>query len=175
MDRQPLCKRVRDGAQSNGRFYRVMFFAETVRRRPAPAWRGSPATCSCSPKFALEFVSKYASMVRSLIWLQAASHRINKDPQRLRYMDQALTPVSEGETQSLELFTHTDDARHAVEHARKVAHLTAGERLTAGEQLGDAALGDGKEGVAPMRRATQKEPPGRRRGHPCRSAAEKAS
>jgi hypothetical protein len=131
MDRQPLCKRVRDGAQSNGRFYRVMFFAETVRRRPAPAWRGSPATCSCSPKFALEFVSKYASMVRSLIWLQAASHRINKDPQRLRYMDQALTPVSEGETQSLELFTHTDDARHAVEHARKVAHLTAGEQRVA--------------------------------------------
>ena len=96
-------------------------------------------------------------MVRSLIWLQAASHRIKKDPQRLRYIDQALTPVSEGETQSLELFPHTDDARHAVEHARKVAHLTGGERLTAGEQ----------------RRATQKEPPGRRRGHPCRSAAEK--
>ena len=116
-------------------------------------------------------------MVRSLIWLQAASHRINTDPQRLRYMDQALTPVSEGETQSLELFTHTDDARHAVEHARKVAHLTAGDSSPPASsawppQLGDAALGDGKEGVAPMRRATQKEPPGRRRGHPCRSAAE---
>ena len=85
------------------------------------------------PKFALEFVSKYASM--SYI-CSGGGHRINTDPQRLRYMDQALTPVSEGETQSLELFTHTDDARHAVEHARKVAHLTGGERLTAGEQPG---------------------------------------
>jgi hypothetical protein len=32
--------------------------------------------------------------------------------------------VTEDETQSLELFTHSDDARHAVNHARKIARLT---------------------------------------------------
>jgi hypothetical protein len=74
---------------------------------------------------------KYSRMVRSLIWLQAACRRIRKDPLRLQYVDQALTPVSEGETQSLELFTHSDDARHAVEHARKVAHLTGGDQRVA--------------------------------------------
>jgi hypothetical protein len=35
-----------------------------------------------------------------------------------------MTPVSNEETERLELFTHSDTARQAVEHAHKVAHLT---------------------------------------------------
>jgi hypothetical protein len=40
------------------------------------------------------------------------------------YMDQAMMPVSEDDTQTLELFTHNQSAREAVDHARKVKTLT---------------------------------------------------
>lgn len=46
-------------------------------------------------------------------------------------MDQAPTPVGEVETESLELFTHNETARDAVEHARKVARLTADTHVAA--------------------------------------------
>jgi hypothetical protein len=36
-----------------------------------------------------------------------------------------MTPVTEGETQTLELFTHNKSAREAVDHARKIKTLTA--------------------------------------------------
>ena len=43
-----------------------------------------------------------------------------------------MTPVTDDETERLELFTHSDAARQAVEHAHKIAHLThAGARAEA--------------------------------------------
>jgi radical SAM superfamily enzyme YgiQ (UPF0313 family) len=42
----------------------------------------------------------------------------------ISYTDQAMTPVSDDETQRLELFTHNKSARDAVDHARKVKILT---------------------------------------------------
>ena len=42
----------------------------------------------------------------------------------LPYTDQAMTPVTEDETDTLELFTHNKSAREAVDHARKVKTLT---------------------------------------------------
>ena len=47
------------------------------------------------------------------------------------YTDQAMTPVSEDETLTLELFTHNKSARDAVDHARKVKTLTGGAGETA--------------------------------------------
>ncbi len=46
------------------------------------------------------------------------------------YTDQAMTPVSEDETQTLELFTHNKSAREAVDHARKVKTLTGAAAAT---------------------------------------------
>jgi hypothetical protein len=40
------------------------------------------------------------------------------------YSDQAMTPVTKDETETLELFTHNKSAREAVDHARKVKALT---------------------------------------------------
>jgi radical SAM superfamily enzyme YgiQ (UPF0313 family) len=42
------------------------------------------------------------------------------------YSDQAMQPVSEDDTSTLELFTHNQSARDAVDHARKVKTLTGG-------------------------------------------------
>jgi hypothetical protein len=97
-------------------------------RRPGfpiePAW-------SFYPKYIWESVSKYSRMLRVWIDLELTIQRIRKDPNRHNYIDQALADVAEDETESLALFTHTDDARQAVEHARKVARLTGGETADA--------------------------------------------
>jgi hypothetical protein len=90
-------------------------------RRPGmpiePAW-------SFYPKLAAEFAVKSARAVRLALWLSMTMRRIKKDPNRLAYTDLALTPVTDDEEDRLALFTHTDIARNAVEHARKVSYLT---------------------------------------------------
>ena len=45
------------------------------------------------------------------------------------YMDQALTPVVDDETETLEMFTHNEGARGEVKHQRKIAALI-GHALT---------------------------------------------
>jgi radical SAM superfamily enzyme YgiQ (UPF0313 family) len=90
-------------------------------RRPGmpiePIW-------SFYPKFAWDFATKYYRSLRQLIMIARIARRVRKDPNRHSYTDQAMTPVSDEETERLELFTHSDTARQAVEHAHKVAHLT---------------------------------------------------
>ena len=90
-------------------------------RRPGmpiePVW-------SFYPRSALDFVVKTARAVRLVSWLCWIKWGIEKDPNRRAYTDQALTPVTDGEEETLALFTHSDAARHAVDHARKVAELT---------------------------------------------------
>ncbi len=93
-------------------------------RRPGmpiePVW-------SFYPKLAAEFAVKSARAVRLALWLSMTMRRIKKDPNRLAYTDLALTPVTDDEEDRLALFTHTDIARNAVEHARKVSYLTGGK------------------------------------------------
>jgi len=66
-------------------------------------------------------------------WLKLERMRrsIHRDPSRHAYMDLALAPVAGDEEERLEIFTHNEGARHAVEHARKVAALTHGESAAA--------------------------------------------
>jgi hypothetical protein len=51
---------------------------------------------------------------------------VQKDPNRSNYTDAALTPVVDGETETLEMFTHNAGARDAAAHARKIHDLTHG-------------------------------------------------
>ena len=46
--------------------------------------------------------------------------------ERHEYMDAALAPVVDDETETLELFTHNEGARNEVVRARKIAELTGG-------------------------------------------------
>jgi len=50
--------------------------------------------------------------------------RIKREQRLAPYTDQALAPVVDGETETLEMFTHNESARDAVAHQRKVAALT---------------------------------------------------
>jgi radical SAM superfamily enzyme YgiQ (UPF0313 family) len=91
-------------------------------RRPGfpiePVW-------SFYPKYLSEILSKHFVLARHLWRINGMRRRIEADPDRLLYTDQALTPVTDEETESLELFTQNQAARKAVEKARKMAQLTA--------------------------------------------------
>jgi hypothetical protein len=84
-------------------------------------------------KYAWNFVTKYSRAMRLLLWLHATNRRVKKDPNRYTYTDLAMTPVTEDETERLELFTHSDAAREAVAHVHKVEQLTGTGRQTRAE------------------------------------------
>ena len=73
-------------------------------RRPGlprvPAWRFYPA-------FALETLSKVRRWVSLYLELRRILARIKRDPRRMEYTDLALTPVTDEEMDTLELFHHT--------------------------------------------------------------------
>ena len=92
-------------------------------RRPGmpiePVW-------SFYPKYIWETLSKNVRMLSHWARLELVRQRIRRDPKRFAYMDEALTPVTEGETETLALFTHSESARDAVKHIHHVDELTHG-------------------------------------------------
>jgi hypothetical protein len=71
-----------------------------------------------------EIVSKHAQLLAHWARLEIMRQRIRSDPNRRAYMDDALTPVTESETETLELFTHNASAGQAVKHIRHIDELT---------------------------------------------------
>jgi len=69
-------------------------------------------------------MGKYSRALRPLLWLHRINRRLQKDPNRGKYTDLAMTPVTDDETEKLELFTHSDAVRQAVAHAHKIDQLT---------------------------------------------------
>ena len=94
------------------------------RRDRRPGLRIEPAW-SFYPKFAWETVSKTARLLALGFRLNAVRKRIEADPDKEAYSDQALTPVRDDDAEALELFTQNDAARGAVKRAQKLAELTA--------------------------------------------------
>jgi Radical SAM superfamily len=92
-------------------------------RRPGlpiePAWR-------FYPKLFWEVVAKHAWLLGRWLALDRMRRRAVNDPQCHAYMDQAMMPVADDETETLDLFTHNEGARSEVAHVRKVAALTHG-------------------------------------------------
>ena len=76
------------------------------------------------PRTGFELIGKSIAIARQALFLSSLRRKIERDPNRLSYTDQALTPVTDDETDSLELFTQNSGARQAVEHSRKIAALT---------------------------------------------------
>src|SRR6478672_7837419 len=81
-------------------------------------------------KYAWNFATKYTRAARLLLWLHRTNRRAQRDPNRYTYTDLAMTPVTEDETERLELFTHSDAARDAVAHVHKIEQLTGTSRQT---------------------------------------------
>jgi len=80
------------------------------------------------PRYMWDTASKLIKLFATGLRLAKIRYRIRRDPNHRLYTDVALTSVSEDETESLEMFTHSDGARSAVAHARKVDALTHGKR-----------------------------------------------
>ena len=78
------------------------------------------------PRYAKEFVVRYGRVAIDMLRLERIRRRVLKDPQRYAYMDQALTPVTAEETETLELFSHNAGARNEVVRTRRIAELTHG-------------------------------------------------
>jgi hypothetical protein len=86
------------------------------------------------PKRLWEIVSKQARLAWAFYKIDRALRAVRKDPRRNEYIDAALAPVTDDETETLEMFTHTEGARNEVVRTRKIAELTSG----AGRSLTDA-------------------------------------
>ena len=90
-------------------------------RRPElpiePMWRFYPLQT-------WEIIIKHARVVAAAWRIFRIYRRVAAGAQ-IPYNDQAMTPVTEDETQTLELFTHNKSARAAVDHARRIKILTA--------------------------------------------------
>jgi radical SAM superfamily enzyme YgiQ (UPF0313 family) len=76
------------------------------------------------PQLTWEVIVKHAR-VAAAAWRIFRIYRRVATGAHIPYTDQAMTPISDDETQTLELFTHNKSAREAVDHARKIKILTA--------------------------------------------------
>jgi radical SAM superfamily enzyme YgiQ (UPF0313 family) len=88
--------------------FRYKFRADRRPGFPAePAWRFWPG-------YAIESIRKLSRWAKTYAGLRLIYNRIRKDPRRYEYMDLALTPVTDAEFDTLELFHHTDAAEAFV-------------------------------------------------------------
>jgi radical SAM superfamily enzyme YgiQ (UPF0313 family) len=102
-----------------GGIFRLKFRRD---RRPAfpiePIW-------TFYPRYLWATVGKLVRVLRAARHLYGLARTIKADPQRELYIDQALTPAVEEDSNSLELLNQNEAARNAVEHERHVRELTA--------------------------------------------------
>ena len=100
-------------------------------RRPGfpiePAW-------SFYPKYYGETLWKAVLFLTRWGASELLRQRVRRDPLRHHYTDQALTPVRDDETETLEMFTHNQEARDEVVRARKIAALTHGRAALSNAQ-----------------------------------------
>ena len=103
---------------------------------PAQAHRGTPARIAAEsvlafyPRFLWSLVANNLKLVSTIWWMLKLKRRIERDPDRLRYMDQALTPVRDDDEETLDLLTKTEGGagrRSASEEDRRAfTHAAAG-------------------------------------------------
>jgi len=99
----------------------VLRMKSRKERRPGypivPAWRFYPA-------YVAETAVKFARLGRAALKLERTLRRVKADPQAKTYFDGSMAAVREDDSERLEMFTHSDAAREAVTHIRKVAEIT---------------------------------------------------
>jgi hypothetical protein len=81
------------------------------------------------PRLIGTLVANNIRMLATIWWLLRLKWRVEHDPDRHRYMDQALTPVRDDEEETLDLLTKTAGAKAAIAHQKRVEELTHAERV----------------------------------------------
>jgi hypothetical protein len=72
------------------------------------------------PRYVGEIVSKHVRLAYRWFAIDFMRRSILRDPAHRAYMDQALTAVSDEESETLELLTQNDAARREVDRARRI-------------------------------------------------------
>jgi radical SAM superfamily enzyme YgiQ (UPF0313 family) len=88
-------------------------FRYKFRRDRRPGFPIEPAW-SFYPKYWFESVAKLGRWFHTYAGLRLIYNRIKRDPKRYEYMDTALTPVTDDDVETLEIFHHTAAAEAAV-------------------------------------------------------------
>jgi radical SAM superfamily enzyme YgiQ (UPF0313 family) len=84
------------------------------------------------PESAVAFYARHArtliannlKLISTIWWMVKLKRRLERDPDRHLYTDQALTPVRDDEEETLDLLTKTTGARAAIAHQKKIEKLT---------------------------------------------------
>jgi hypothetical protein len=77
------------------------------------------------PRQVRDMFVKNWEVIKIVWWMLAVKRRIERDPNRFAYRDQALTPVhDEDEEKTFDYLTKTAGAKAAIDHFKKVAALT---------------------------------------------------
>ena len=77
------------------------------------------------PRFAWQTLNKNAQIIGKIVHLALVARKLSRRDGAMEYMDQALTPVTDDDDQSLDLMTKTTGGTSAVAHLKNVARLTA--------------------------------------------------
>src|SRR5262249_59024285 len=72
------------------------------------------------PRYAWEIVAKHPRLLALALRYERIRRRVEAAPAKAAYRDQALTPVADDETGTLEIFNATDSAKAAVEKSRRL-------------------------------------------------------
>jgi hypothetical protein len=94
------------------------FFRKKFRRDRRPGFPIEPAW-KFYPSYAVESVAKLGRWFGIYAGLRLIYNRIKRDPARYDYMDTALTPVTDDEMETLDLFHHTAAAEAFVAREKK--------------------------------------------------------
>jgi hypothetical protein len=84
------------------------------------------------PKYWWEIVTKHVRLAKQWIEMSRMCARARREQKVSPYTDLAMTPVTDEETETLEMFTHNAGARDQVAHVRKVDALTHGKQAAVG-------------------------------------------
>jgi radical SAM superfamily enzyme YgiQ (UPF0313 family) len=95
-------------------------------RHPSERRYGLPRESALAfyPRFFWQTLWKNWQLIKTISWILQLKRRVERDPSRHAYMDEALRPVAEDEEETLDLLTKTSGAKAAIAHQRKVAELT---------------------------------------------------
>lgn len=77
------------------------------------------------PRFLWQTLRKNGLIAGKIVHLALVARRLSRQDGAMQYMDQALTPVTDDDDQSLDLMTKTTGGTSAVAHLKNVARLTA--------------------------------------------------
>jgi radical SAM superfamily enzyme YgiQ (UPF0313 family) len=75
-------------------------------------------------RYVSAMITNNLALLSTIWWMLKLKRRIERDPNRQRYMDQALTPVRDDDDETLDLLTKTSGAKASLAHDKRVKDLT---------------------------------------------------